>query len=249
MNREDRRGRTKCGFCEAKVLTLIMDVLIIKKTADVRIDKNIGRIFKSHNVFEYKSEDDSLSIWDYNKVAGYAMIYSAFNKISIRDITINFVITLRPIKLLDYQTNDRGFDVDEASPGIYYVKSDAFAVQIIESKKLNAKENVFLKNLRSNLTKTDLQEVLDAFRKFDSLERVSAYLNRIMDANELVVKEVMDMSDEVARFVVACLTENGKLERLLEESGTLARARVDGEEKKTAILRLKCCGEVLRLTK
>ena len=31
---------------------LAMDVLIIKKMADVSIDKNIGRIFKGHNIFE-----------------------------------------------------------------------------------------------------------------------------------------------------------------------------------------------------
>ncbi|MCL1996148.1 MAG: hypothetical protein FWG63_08085 [Defluviitaleaceae bacterium] len=46
---------------------LKMDVLIIKKTADVKIDKNIGRIFRNHNIFEYKSEMDNLSVWDYNK--------------------------------------------------------------------------------------------------------------------------------------------------------------------------------------
>ena len=75
---------------------LIMDVLIIKKTADVKIDKNIGQIFKSHNIFEYKSEHDNLSIWDYNKVTGYAMIYSAFKKISITDITIALLLRQSP---------------------------------------------------------------------------------------------------------------------------------------------------------
>ena len=88
---------------------LIMDVLIIKKMVDVRIDKNIGRIFKQFNIFEYKSETDSLSVWDYNKVVGYAMIYSAFNKISIEEITISFVVTPKPIKTLDYLTKSRGF--------------------------------------------------------------------------------------------------------------------------------------------
>ena len=55
---------------------LEIDVLIIKKIADVEINKNIGRIFKDHNIFEYKSETDYLSIWDFNKVLGYAMLYS-----------------------------------------------------------------------------------------------------------------------------------------------------------------------------
>ena len=42
---------------------LIMDVLIIKKDPATVITKNIGMIFRTHNIVEYKSEDDSLSIW------------------------------------------------------------------------------------------------------------------------------------------------------------------------------------------
>ena len=56
---------------------LIMDVLVVKKEKAVRIEKNIGRIFRAHNIFEYKSETDYLSVADYNKVLGYALLYSA----------------------------------------------------------------------------------------------------------------------------------------------------------------------------
>ena len=52
---------------------LIMDVLIVKKAKNVHIDKNIGRIFRTHNIFEYKSETDSLSIPDYHKVLAYGL--------------------------------------------------------------------------------------------------------------------------------------------------------------------------------
>ena len=76
---------------------LAMDVLIIKKTADVKIDKNIGRIFKEHNIFEYKSEKDTLSIWDYNKVIGYAFVYSAFEKIPTENITIDILHNLNNV--------------------------------------------------------------------------------------------------------------------------------------------------------
>ncbi|MCL1995282.1 MAG: hypothetical protein FWG63_03660, partial [Defluviitaleaceae bacterium] len=155
---------------------LKMDVLIIKKTADVDIDKNIGRIFRNNNIFEYKSETDNLSIWDYNKVIGYAMIYSAFEEIPTEDITISFVVTPKPMKLFDHLVNGRGFELDEVNNGIYYVRGDAFKVQIIESKRLTAEENVFLKNLRSSLTKMDMQEVFEAFSQYGSLEKENPYL-------------------------------------------------------------------------
>ena len=35
---------------------LRMDVVVIKKDKDVQIDKNIGKVFKGTNIFEYKSE-------------------------------------------------------------------------------------------------------------------------------------------------------------------------------------------------
>ena len=181
---------------------LIMDVLIIKKTADVKIDKNIGRIFKNHNIFEYKSETDNLSIWDYNKVTGYAMIYSAFEEIPIEDITISFVVTPKPMKLFDHLVKDRGFEVEEVSSGIYYVKGDTFNAQIIESKKLTAAENVFLKNLRSSLTKTDMQEVFEAYRKYGVLEKVNIYLNRVLGANQPILEEVLAMLDTAVREII-----------------------------------------------
>ncbi len=56
---------------------LQVDVLIIKKLQDVQIKKTIGRIFRKHNIIEYKSPDDSLSVNDFYKVYGYACIYQS----------------------------------------------------------------------------------------------------------------------------------------------------------------------------
>ena len=197
---------------------LIMDVLIIKKVADVKIDKNIGRIFRNYNIFEYKSETDNLSIWDYNKVVGYAMIYSAFREIPTEDITISFIVTPKPMKLFAHLVNDRGFAVEEVSNGIYYIKGDTFNIQVIESKKLTATENVFLKNLRSSLTKTDMQEVFEAYRKYGILDKVNIYLNRVLGANQPILEEVLAMFDvAVNNIILKHFEENGILDRLRNE--------------------------------
>ncbi|MCL1998275.1 MAG: hypothetical protein FWG65_05850 [Turicibacter sp.] len=197
---------------------LKMDVLIIKKPADVKIEKNIGRIFRNHNIFEYKSETDNLSIWDYNKVIGYAMIYSAFEEIPTEDITISFVVTPKPMKLFAHLVNDRGFAVEEVSNGIYYIKGDTFNIQVIESKKLTATENVFLKNLRSSLTKTDMQEVFEAYRKYGILDKVNIYLNRVLGANQPILEEVLAMFDvAVNNIILKHFEENGILDRLRNE--------------------------------
>ena len=45
-----------------------IDVLIIKKDGTHPIHKNIGKIFRGHNLIEYKSPADSLNIDDFYKV-------------------------------------------------------------------------------------------------------------------------------------------------------------------------------------
>lgn len=52
-----------------------IDVLIVKKEAEVPIRKNIGRIFRKHNIVEYKSPTDYLSIDDFYKVYGLSLIH------------------------------------------------------------------------------------------------------------------------------------------------------------------------------
>ena len=72
---------------------MAIDVLV-KKEKERRIRKNIGRIFRTHNVIEYKSPTDYLSVDDFYKVYGYACFYksdvSNVDSISIEDLTITF---------------------------------------------------------------------------------------------------------------------------------------------------------------
>lgn len=56
---------------------LQVDVLIVRKKADIRIEKAVGKIFRQHNIIEYKSPEDYLSINDFYKVYGYACIYQS----------------------------------------------------------------------------------------------------------------------------------------------------------------------------
>ena len=82
---------------------MAIDVLV-KKEKERRIRKNIGRIFRTHNVIEYKSPTDYLSVDDFYKVYGYACFYksdvSNVDSISIEDLTITFVSTNYPRQLV-----------------------------------------------------------------------------------------------------------------------------------------------------
>ena len=172
---------------------LRMDVLIIKKESNMKIKKNIGRIFEKHNILEFKSETDSLTKWDYIKVMGYANLYAYFDKISPSDITVSFVSNRHPRNLFKFLKDERGLTVKEIQQGIYYVDGDVFKVQIIESKKLLEQENLFLKSVRSDLTPLNIKTLIEASVKHDDIDLVTAYLERIIEANAKVYEEAMNM--------------------------------------------------------
>ena len=150
---------------------LIMDVLVIKKKPGERINKNIGKIFRNYNIFEFKSETDSLSERDYNKVVAYALLYSSFTPVPVSDITVSFTVTVHPRELLKYLENERGFTVRTVDDGVYYVEGDTFPIQILESKLLPPEENLFLRNLRSNLSADDVAKMAEAYRKLKPFEK------------------------------------------------------------------------------
>ena len=54
-----------------------IDELVIKVHDNEKIQKNIGRIFRKHNIVEYKSPEDYLTINDFYKVYGYCCFYQS----------------------------------------------------------------------------------------------------------------------------------------------------------------------------
>ena len=67
MELEMRDYRDKLEYDDEHVLTKeseIVDLLVIKKDKDVVIDNDIGEIFRTHNLVEFKSPDDGLTIDD-----------------------------------------------------------------------------------------------------------------------------------------------------------------------------------------
>ena len=98
---------------------LRIDVVIIKKTADVLIKKNIARMFRKDNIIEYKSPTDYVSASSFHRVCAYAHLYIALNSARINDITLTFVESSHPRKLINYLTEQCSFHVEETAPGIY----------------------------------------------------------------------------------------------------------------------------------
>ena len=147
-----------------------IDVLVIKKHSDVQIQKNIGRIFRGHNIVEYKSPEDSFSINDFYKVYGYACFYKSdtetVDAIRADDITITFVVKQFPREMLKKLQRTRNLQVVKFDEGIYHISGDIFPIQIIHTAKLSKENNFWLRNLTNDLkAKEDAQNLLDRYNE------------------------------------------------------------------------------------
>ena len=192
---------------------LRIDVLVVKKNADVPIKKNIGKIFRGHNIFEYKSELDSFSFWDYNKVMGYAFLYSSFEKIPLSEITVSVALTMFPREAVKSLKHEHGFSVQDLDNGIYYIEGGIVPIQILESKRLSKHDNLFLRNLRSNLSAEDMLNTLQSYQEHRPLDGKNVFLDRLIRANLAVFKEAMKMSETVKDIFLETAEENGWLEK------------------------------------
>lgn len=83
-------------------LPMRIDELVIKLRDDEKIEKNIGRIFRKHNIIEYKSPEDNLTINDFYKVYGYCCFYQSDTEhvceIRPEELTITFICNHYPKK-------------------------------------------------------------------------------------------------------------------------------------------------------
>ena len=106
-----------------------IDVLILKKVKEISLKKKIGQIFRGHNIIEYKSPDDTLSINDFYKVYGYTCFYQSntdkIKEIDPTDLTITFAGSHYPRELFKHIKETRGIEVQQQSGGIYYLQGDA----------------------------------------------------------------------------------------------------------------------------
>ena len=200
---------------------LRIDCVIIKKVKDVVIRKNIAAIFKETNLLEYKSPDDYVSITDFYKVYSYACLLIALKKIPVTGLTISFVESHYPRELLAHLRETRRYAVEESSPGIYTVKGDILPIQIINSRRLSAEENLWLKALSNRLNSLEYLRVHSKIYRQVKAEHVRAYLYAIILANSKAIKEAILMSNDV-------LT----IDEVFESTGMAARWEAKAEERK-----------------
>lgn len=210
-------------------------MLIIKKDKNRPVKKNIGRIFRKHNILEYKGPGDSLSVDDFYKVYGYTCFYKAdvphVNSIPMSELTITFVSEKYPRELIQHLKMEKKYRVEMVESGIYYVKGDSIPIQIIVTRKLPEGENLWLKSLTNRLKDPEIaKELINDYLENKENNLYKSVMETIIRANHETFEEVNGM-DGLESIVMEIVQENfdRKLEIEVGKAVEGAKERLEEE--------------------
>lgn len=172
-----------------------VDMLVRKKRADEKIHKNIGRIFRTYNLIEYKSPKDYLAIDDFYKVYGYACFYKSDtgkeNEIPAEELTITFISKSYSRKMIRHLEDVQKYTIEKAEAGIYYVHGDVMGIQIIVTSQLTPEKNLWLYGLTDELEDSKVvKKLLNEYRGKLKDDLYSAVMQVIVIANKEKFREV-----------------------------------------------------------
>ncbi len=174
-----------------------LDFLIIK--TEGKLEDPIGEYFRKVNLFEYKSPEDGLSIDDFCKAQGYALMYKGYgrkvNELPLTEITLTIVRHVYPRELMK-ALKELGYEIHEAHRGIYRVEGKMMIpVQIVVSSRLAEGEYEGLKLLAKGSTK----------------EAVVEYAKRAIASGDENVRT------NAGTVIEVCLNINKELDREIKE--------------------------------
>lgn len=176
---------------------LEIDLLVIKKNSKTSINNEIGKLFRGHNIMEYKSPEDQLDIDAFYKAGAYASLYKSYGEASDErkadDITVSVVRETMPEGLFRY-FKEHNISVTNPHHGIYYILDAVlFPTQIIVTKELDRGNHTWLKALSGKMQKQDMKELLETVsgltRTYDK-ELADSVLEVSVRANKQIVKEL-----------------------------------------------------------
>lgn len=198
---------------------MAIDVLV-KKEKERRIRKNIGRIFRTHNVIEYKSPTDYLSVDDFYKVYGYACFYKSdvanVDSISIEDLTITFVSTNYPRKLIDeYQKHGKNVLYQSMMDVIVRANTQQFnredkkmceALRELMEEEFEAERGKARREGRTEGLKEGRAEGLKAGMKEGRMEAVKTVVSNLLEMN-MPIEEIVKVTGESGEIVEKMIEE------------------------------------------
>ena len=183
---------------------LRIDLVVVKKDAGLVIEEGIASAFRGHNILEFKSQRDGLSIDDLFKVIAYGCLYKARGEsadaIQCDDVTLTLIRRSRPEGLMRV-LEAKGYPVCQTQPGIYDVAGLQFPTRLVVTSQIDPSAHLWLSSLGTDIADDRLKELVRAAGAIeDGAARAlsSAVLDVVVRANgdaaERIKKEDEDMA-------------------------------------------------------
>lgn len=200
MEIEFRQYRQSLDFSDEHALSkepLRIDLLIIKKDRGVVVANQIGESFRGHNVIEYKSPDDALTIDDYYKTMAYAYLYKSLGRtvdeIPGDELTVTMVRDAYPSAMFR-RIEEYGGVVEERYPGVYHI-SGIFNTpsQVLVTSRLDPRLHSSLRVLTKRARPEDVEcflRMAQGFTEPGDRRNADAVLQLSVSANRSVYEEV-----------------------------------------------------------
>ena len=174
-----------------------MDLLVIKKDRSIVITNQIGDIFRGHNILEYKSPGDGITIDDYYKTMAYAYLYKGLGRtvdeIPGEELTVTMVRDVHPEALFE-RIYASGGTVEQKYPGVYYINGIFNTPsQILVTSELEPELHASLRVLTKRAKETDVENFLrmvQGFTEPGDRQNVDAVLQLSVSANRSVYEEI-----------------------------------------------------------
>ena len=199
-----------------------MDLLIIKKLTDARIENEIGHIFKKYNVVEYKSPDDALSIDDYYKTVGYACLYKGLgekvDQIPAQELTISMIREGYPREMFGAMGN-LGLEVQERYPGIYYISGSQamFDTQVVVTRRLVQETHQTLRVLSKHVKEEDVRAFVERAAGISGSgdrNNIDAVLQASVSANKKVYEAIRRRDKVMCEALRELMKEDFEMQKL-----------------------------------
>ena len=213
---------------------LRINLLMIKKLKDTVIDIDIGKIFRTYNIIEYKSPKDGLTIDDYIKTVGYAYLYKGLgatvDAVPLSELTATIMRDTEPTELFK-KIQIEGGSIEGKYPGVYYITGVvAIPTQFILTSSLSKDFHTCLRVLSNKASEDDIKrfiEMTSAFTAPIDKQNADSVMNVSISAN----REVYNKIRRENPFMCQALRELMK-DEIQEEIQTAVQTAVQAAEKK-----------------
>ena len=199
--------------------SLKIDIMVVKKNPAVEIEESWGKIFREHNVIEYKSPvAKPVSLDVFNKVIhGYTGIYASNENISLTQMTATIVCFKKPTALFEQLKSELNYKILRKDKGIYYIsikgscESKSLLIQFLVSDELEDSV-VVLKALRAKIDETTAKKVLELPVEDDEYQ---VSLSQWWEVMLLENREILSEEENMGRWedVVNTLERKGILDK------------------------------------